>query len=847
MQIYFLALIFKNFGSACESPPAKRICSEPVYSDGPQPESASSDTLCDAEPSFLDTLCDACFGKFNSHLGEAISDSNFGEAISHSNFRELHQYLGIFNENYNCYRLAENENYREAIAVLFKSDQKTLLSAIYALKLENEAEMELLMRFLIKYCNSVGQHCAAPANQALHLYKKVMSQVFRVRKTSAHGGEDWTKSRNHARYYGEYHHFLNSIHTSESLSKVVNKLIIDIKRNTGAYGPYKAGVTNAADRVSYHFYDALLPRLAALSDLTDEILSNALSLFIYKENNDKYAFRIVSFQPVYALARYKANNGHNAINGVDVKDRVLKKTLLDKRRLETESIFSMLRVYKLCERFPFPLFINYTILVHNAIFKHSTVRSDNEKRVLLGLHRAMIIQFLPLYCQKLLSREGLIGIEKLKAGIPAALASAIDEVVLSCIREQCNENGGAQDQVTILLYDCCKARDHLRIASLFSEIHLTGEQVLGLLKAVSAQRFDISAKVSILRMLVECDVLNADIREYITNNLGSNITNNLGSNTNLIITYSLALISHAYRAKKSGQKAKNGVLETYLELCARHLSIFTYADGPHSAEYYALHAYDIFFNHYHPYNDELKAFWEAHVLVNYQINFFTGLWNSLSYTPNDDVLLGSTPKCILFNRTPTDDEGELIEMNIWAFKRIRLYCKTCQNLSLLHKPVHDLIASNLALSDIYIHYFDSDPQFINYLIIRYFYCSSEIRAKRLGFKVNANGECAALHREAAIMYLKTHTTSLLKMDRAVAPITELRTAIRGIHRPAYRWVTIDFLDRDKKLYELAEKMVLAISDVLLSNMGSGKMIGLGEMSGELLKINAISSVLSEWE
>jgi len=809
MNVCFLTLIFGCFGSAYACPPAKRMRIASSSSDMICAPSSSSDMICApsspinaliapssptntptvAPASSHDTLCNSCFSKVSDHSIK-ISTS------SESNFQEIYRYLKLLNDNYRCYKLAENRRYEDAIEALFESDQKTLFSTIYDLKFKNNDEMQLFSNFLIEYCASIDQHCNSRGNKVMMLFTGVMTRISIEDEKTVPDAKYKCIRQLHAYYHPKYHEFVDSKLNSEKLMESLADSINRIKKNSR--------IAKSAESISiaYDFYDALLPKLAKLKSLTDIIVLKTLSPFIHNEKKNKFPIDVVGFQPVYAFIDYQAMN--KALK--PEIDQVIRAVLLNKKHLATESVYSLLRLYKIHERLPFSLLVDYTISVHGILREHRGIQNGEERRVFINLHCNLIMKALPFYFQNLLSRENLLCFERLKRGIPL-LSDAMDNLRVSYIIKK-YECAGSSSNLVTLLRDCWKTRDFLRIESIISKIQLANEQVLGLLKAISTQKFEVNIKVSLLCELVKYDILNAERHEY--------ISKSLNGDTELVVIYSLALISHVCRAKKAGQEIKNGILDAYFELCASHPSIFTYSSGPHSVEYYVLHAYGILFKQKYFSNGKFKVFWRGRRIPNYPLEFFTSLWSGLS-----GILQAL--------RQGAADYEELAEVKMMAFNTIKLHVLDAldaiepdsqgnQDYGALDRPVHNLFESNLPLSDVYTHYFDSDPRYANYLIARYFFYCSEVRGKR--FDPQIDNERLKQNRSAIIWFLGTQTAEEFNKAKMKSARPTLKSVIYKISGKIYSWGVVQDVEHDKELRKLAEKMASGLSDALLYNMNA---------------------------
>jgi len=777
MNVYFLALRFRDIGTACEGSSAERICLEPSPPRIAQLEFASSPD---------DALCDSCFSKVNENF------SRIGISLD-SNFRGIYQYLKTLNDNHKCYKLAKDEKYNDAIEVLLGAGQKTLFASIYDLNFESEGEMKLFKGFLRANLYSLDHHCGLPIKKAVSLYLEVMWQVFGDGKFFMPNARSANFKKKHAYYYDKYRSYVNSRRSDGKIPAGLPKLIQKVKINSKA--------SNLDSKISCHFYDALLSKLPKLGHLTDKIVYESLSPFVYKAKGNRFPLDVVSFQPVYAFIGYKAEDEQYKAK----IESILRAMLLDRRRLAMESIYNLLKMYKTYRSLSFPLFTDYTILVHTIIFEHSAfIRSDEERGIFLNLHCNLAVYILPFYCQQPLSRESLVCFEKLKTNIPV-LSDAIDTLEVYCIREMC-ESAGAQ--LVALLYDFWKARDPPRMAYFFRKIRLTSEHLPSLLRAIAVWRVEISIKVSILCELAKCDVFSEVSHGCISKHLSND-------NSDLIVVYSLAMVSYIYKAKKARNAVKEGTLEMYLRLHSSYPSIFTYSDGPHSAEYYILHAYDIFLNQHYPCNEELQTLWRDCIFPNYQLSFFTSLWSGLDGTLSDP------------ERDLTDC-GELAEMKRWAFRTIKCYSQVNQNPNALTKPVYELFASKVSLSDVYIHYFQSDPGYKNYLIIKYFLYCSEIRGRIFGFEIDY--EYVVLCRARVVEHLETLANSFLCMSRTGTSLARLKSAIHRACETIYRWGVIHVVEEDEGLRELSEAMILQISCALLNNRAIKSNEALKELS-----------------
>jgi len=830
MKAYFLALVFSNLNALCNGNPAKRICLEPGSSNAPHADfslpanprakskrpRANSNIPC-AKSNVPGRLCDSCFSRANDHFnGAAVS--------SGSNSQELYQYLKSLNGNYNCYKLAENGNYKDAIEILLASGQKTLFSAIYDLNFENRKEMLQFKEFLKAYCApDAHPHCQYQIGQVTSLYEAVMKQAFMTDEDTPSNPEGRPRKKRHAYYYCEYRNFIKI----SQFGRVPATYLIDIQKKIKG----NALTTNSAENISHRFYDSFLSKLAISCNLTDEIVSRALSPFVYHGYFNRHPFNAVSARPVHALISYQAKSAEHQAK----IDNALKTILLDKARLAAESVYSLLETYKISERLSLSLFTEYTILVHDAILKRNAIQSGEEKGVFLKLHYSLITQFLPLCRQEPTYKENLVCFEELKAGIPA-LSGEIDRIELSLIREgYCNDDTSSSASIVAKLYDCWKSRDFEPAKSLFSRAKLSSEQTLNLLRAISAQRFELGIKLSILRELVKCDVLAGKICGYISKSLRS-------SEPGPIIIYALGLISCAYKAREAGQTVKSGILEAYSELCAAHPPIFAYSDGPHRpAEYYVLHAYDSLFSMHYSDNEEYRIFWKDCVLPGYQLSFFTSLWDSLnclSNAPREEKAGCGSP-----GSAPMEGEGELDKMKIWAFAMIRRFAQANNDPGALGKTVHDLFRSNLGLPKIFTCYFQSDPRYADYLIAKYFFYCSEAMCRGTNYKICY--EYLAQNRAGVIEYLGGRARLISRnAENSSLKMARLRISIHRVCKTIYVLGVTRAIEHDSELCRFAEKMVLDILDVLLSNTaredGSG-------ISRELQAMQAISRILSRRE
>jgi len=778
MKLCFLAPLLSSLKATCEDPPAKKVCAEPNSSSAACIKPGSPSSIRCLNPVSPSTLCDSCLKEINSHCSGI-------ETGPGSNFQGLYQYFKAFNDNHNCFLLAAKGRHKGAIKVILESGQKPLFSVIYDLKFASEDEMLRFRDFLRAYFAAARYHCGNHIERALSLFTDVMQQIAagnRAYTSSANSASSASNAssrakgkrtkQKHAYYHGRYRDYIGIRRNGEEpmisfLTGVIKSVRGDIK----------------ADDISLQFYEFLLSKLSRLDSLTDELVVRALRPYA---KTNRSPFRIVSFQPVCAFIGYQARNeAYKA-----VIENLMRKMLLDEERLETESIYGMLRAYKSCRSLPFSLFIDYTVLVH----EHIAAGNGEEKPVFLDLHFRLVMQLLPPYFQGSLGRESLHCLEKFKANIPA-LSDEIDEAGLSCIRGKC-DSADAAAHVVDLLRDCWKARDFGTIASLASKIGLNSEQAMNLLRAISARRLEINIKIHILCELIERDVLSADIRAH--------IAKSLNNDTDLIVIYSLALISHACRAKRAGQEATSGTLEMYLGLRAKHLLIFVYSDGHPSAEYCALHACDILLRYRCYFRDthrDFQSFWVRYVFPIYPLCFLTSLWNSFN-------------GILTVPRRGSIDYDELVEVKILAFQMIRLHCQANQDNGALDRPVYGLLESRLVLPDIYIYYFQSDPRCIAYLIARYFLYYSEARGKRLGFKID---DGYAVHNRAAVTeFLEIRAISLLKIVRGCSPTGEIQTVINIISEEVYRWKLIRIIEHDNVLRKLVENMICELATILLS-------------------------------
>jgi len=837
------------------TPGVNTLRSEPTNLSTPEVNTPHSEPTNLSTPGleidgFPNSLCNSCFSKASAHFSSIVASSGSKEAGPNSNFQSLNTYLKTLNSNHNCYMLAKNGRYKDAIKVLFESGQKQLFSSIYDLKFKSENEMRAFRVSFEAYSASIDHpQCGSRIEDALKFFNEVMGQVFY--EASLQPPKHNNSINRHAKYYAKYHEFINTMYDSGQLMACLKTLLKQIRASTVQ--------TMLLICIPFQFYDALLPRLAQAKSLTSEVVIKALYTFVYDDRRPyRTPFKIISLQPVHAFASYQARNeaAHAA-----VINNLLRAILLNEDVLAAEGVDSLLRVYTVHGNLPLPLFIDYAILVHRIIAEHSTISNDEERDLFLSLHRNLVADLLSSYNDKSLSIETLLSLEKLRSSIPL-LSGAVAKIEQSCVITQF-ENANAVMDFLNLLHNFWRAGDFQRMVSLLSKLRTIGRQALILLKAISIQNFEISFKVPILCELVKCDVLNAYNSDYIMQNLDN-------SDPDLTITYSLALISYAYRAKQGARIEKPYVLGTYLKLSCRYLPIFTYADGPHSSEYYVLHAYDIFFNYNYSHNEEMKAFWNNNVFVNYQLNYFTSLWSTLknisnwsltnhslfnsiynhsllNSTSNNSTSNHSTQSHSLFNNTSPADGNDLLKMKLWSFRMLKFYSQANSNLNLLNPPVYDLLKSKQPLSDIYIHYFGSDPQYVNYLIQRYFYYISKAKCKEFGFKINC--QYISDHRPTVIEYLKTRATSLLSVIRSGSKITELQAAIRNTCVLLSEWGVIKAIDccinpgtidrgiipgtidrgiiipdkelrdiiPDKELRELTEKMIIDISNVLYRN------------------------------
>jgi len=837
MKIYFLTLMIIRLVKTSEIPPAKRICLESKPSGASHIEASGTSSIeasgaSHTESMHLDSLCDTCFSKINGRIGKAGTSSE-------SNFQEIYQYLKVHNDNHRCYILAKKCSYAAAIDVLFESEQKTRFSTIYNLKFANENEMTAFEDLLRARLSSLDCHCDALIHDTLFLYRKVMGNVFRDNKFFVPSLEGVSGRRKHANYYNKYHVFADPAFGH----KEVIKLLADARKNVRDIA---AKNSDCSAKTSFDFYDSLIVKVSKLSNLTGNIVSKALDPFVYDEYKNKSSFRAVSFQPVHAFINYDAGEKEDRakIKGA------LEAILLDKTLLETESIYSLLRMYRAHKRFSFSLFTEYTILVYHRIaIQDDALRNGREERVFLNLYYNLVLYLLPFYCKVPLKKNSLYCLERLSSNIPA-LSNAIYGAMKSHIAKK-REDIAMHDLIA-QLRDADKTKDFARIAAFFSDSRLMNVQAMSLLKTFSAQKLKINIKISILCELVKCGFLggssmnlNSGGTESMNLNSGDTESMNLNSgdiesicdnkskdqsdDTDLIITYSLALVAYICRAMKARQEVKDGIVEAYLKLCADHPSIFTYSEGPHSAEYYVLHGYDILFNQCYFCSGDFKHTWMRCVLPDYKLSFCTSLWGNLggiSATPNP----------------ASADYDDLVEVKMLAFQMIRLYSQMRQNQGLMDTPVHSLLWSKLPFSEIYTYYFQSDPRGANYLITRCFLYCTEIRGQ--GLRIRTYYKYAAQNKASTLKYLKNCTISLLDTAKAgllspgASSNGELKMIFWNICNAVCKWGIAHTIGQDEELRKVVEKMILDISDALLMDMGAGD----GKMPRELQILQALSSI-----
>jgi len=355
MKIYFLVLIFDGLSAAGEDFPAKRHWAESsapakkkrpesnppdrsgldVYPSDTPCDACPSNTLCDACPSNTlfdaypsdtlfdaypsdtlfdaypsdtlfdaypsDTLCDACFNKINDHSGMIKMHSVA------ANVGRLRQYLKIFNDNYRCYKLSADEKYGDAVEVLFEADQRPQLSIVCDLTFESKNEMGLFSEFIERYRSSLGCCCRVQISQALSFYTNIMYQVFDHGKpfeARHHPG------RRRASYYDQYRILISKVYTNgQEMLNDLNALRIKMRDHAKMAEPSSTEITNLAAGIYSYLYDAFLPRLAKLSNLTDAIVFRALSSFVHdQKKSSELPVSVVSFQPVYAFAGYQARS-----------------------------------------------------------------------------------------------------------------------------------------------------------------------------------------------------------------------------------------------------------------------------------------------------------------------------------------------------------------------------------------------------------------------------------------------------------------------------------------------------------------------------------------------------------
>jgi len=233
-------------------------------------------------------------------------------------------------------------------------------------------------------------------------------------------------------------------------------------------------------------------------------------------------------------------------------------------------------------------------------------------------------------------------------------------------------------------------------------------------------------------------------------------------------------------------------------------------------EYYVLHAYGILFKQKYFSNGKFKVFWRGRRIPNYPLEFFTSLWSGLSGT-------------LQALRQDAADYEELVEVKVMAFNTIKLHALDAldaiepdsqgnQDYGALDRPVHNLFESNLPLSDVYTHYFDSDPRYANYLIARYFFYCSEVRGKRLGLKIN--NKRLKQNKSVTIKFLGTQAAETFNKAKMKSTKLTLKSVIYRTSSKVYRWGVAQTVEHDKELCKSAEKMASDLSDALLYNMNA---------------------------
>jgi len=174
-----------------------------------------------------------------------------------------------------------------------------------------------------------------------------------------------------------------------------------------------------------------------------------------------------------------------------------------------------------------------------------------------------------------------------------------------------------------------------------------------------------------------------------------------------------------------------------------------------------------------------------------------------------------------------------------AFKMIRHYSQENQGHVALDGHISELFESKLPLPEIFIHYFESDAQYADYLIVRYFLYFSEARGRHFSFKAQ-NLSSSFRSKTALNEYLSTRAASILSMIKSGSSAIDLQSTIHKICEKIYKRGIIEAIGRDEKLRQLTEKMILGISDALIGSIDNIN----STASRKLQAMHALSSVIN---
>jgi len=558
-----------------------------------------------------------------------------------------------------------------------------------------------------------------------------------------------SKKREHANYHEKYRTFLGLLNDKKTLASNIKNLF----RNITCKGHLSVG------RMEIQYSNIVMEKLFAESDISKEAVMECVKPF------SRMALRIMSFSNIFFLANF-ANANFSNCKAVDAKNaqlinKAIRLALVNSELEAGESVYNLLRFYRLGNKLPFTLFARVIDRLSDVI--HTYVGRE-DRDAFNNIHYELILKTLNSYELAHLNPESMWCFGQIRSCLAQcdADAKSMDRYwgatakssILQLNRQQflarqpseiariailkridCLEKlyidailvHQACPNVLKIVYHLCKTSSFGYLNAFFTEISkkTTVLQVLETLNAIANLRnCEMSIKMAILHELVACGVINGCNH--------SRLVNAIKESKILIVTYALALASvvnktedskslsdkengasdHYYASNSNEYASHSSYLAIYEDVRIEHPEIFESADfcknHPYYTGYHLLLAYDALIK-----PAQMPSLPTARNSLSHSGDARTNknAW-SCPHLKNEAFYLSLwrclEPSTEIPRRNPCYKELEQIRIKAFHEIKSRLNCSSRHNLI---GNIHDLMRSNVSLYDIKTIYLQLDPDY----------------------------------------------------------------------------------------------------------------------------------------